>query len=271
MACVEIPRRISYPGAEAMANDSLPRLRRLAGRLCLAGLLLVALGSWRRGRLEPPAAILPALLRPPLQTATERGPFEFQYRGRACRVRPVASYELWGLVVTHNDIESVADIYHDRSSVDTKDLCVVWGDNLRREDYRRVKFWSGPFTCYFRIPDGARFALDGAANNHLIADRPEIRDAIAGVRVGDQVHLRGLLVDYQMDDWEGFWRRTSQARNDSDCEVLFVESLAVLRRGTPGWYLAHRLGWVVLIGGAVLWMGLFAAEAGRGTGSVGRI
>jgi len=186
-------------------------------------------------------------------------------------VRPVASYELWGLVVSHNDIKSVADIYHDRSSVDTKDLCVVWGDNLRRDDYRRVKFWSGPFTCYFRIPDGTAFALDGAGNNHLITDRPEVRRAIAGVHIGDQVHLRGLLVDYQMDDWEDFWRRTSTVRNDSDCEVVFVQSLEVLRRGTPAWYAARRLGWILLLGGAVAWFVVYAIEAGRGTGSVGRI
>ncbi len=254
-----------------MAIDSLPMLRRSSGRLCLAGLLLVVLGSWRRGRLDPPAAMMAELLQPPQQTATARSPFEFEYRGRACRVRPVASYELWGLVVTHNDIESVADIYHDRSSVDTKDVCVIWGDNLRREDYQRVKFWSGPYTCYFRIPDGARFALDGAGNNHLITDRPEIREAIAGVRIGDQIHLRGLLVDYQMDDWETFWRQTSQARNDSDCEVVFVESLEVLRRGTPGWYLTARLGWAAAILGAASWLVLFALEASRGTGSVGRL
>jgi hypothetical protein len=254
-----------------MTNDTLPLLRRLAARCCLAGALMLALASWRSGWLPAPARIAAGMLQAPAQTPTARAPFEFDYRGRACRVRPVASYELWGLVVSHNDIKSVADIYHDRSSVDTKDLCVVWGDNLRRDDYRRVKFWSGPFTCYFRIPNGVAFALDGAGNNHLITDRPEVRRAIAGVRIGDQVHLRGLLVDYQMDDWEDFWRRSSTARNDSDCEVVFVQSLEVLRRGTPGWYAARRLGWILLLGGAVAWLVVYAIEAGRGTGSVGRL
>ena len=254
-----------------MANDPLPALRRSAARLCLAGLALLALGWWRAGKLEGPQTIATQSLAAPRQTPTDRAPFEFPYRGRACRVRPVASYELWGLVVSHNDIESVADIYHDRSSVDTKDLCVVWGDNLRRDDYRGVKFWSGPFTCYFRIPDGARFALEGIGNNHLITDREEIRQRIATARVGDQIRLRGLLVDYQMDDWQDFWRQTSTVRNDSGCEVVFVESLEVVRRGTPGWYLLKRLGVWTAVLTAAAWLGLFAYEATRGTGSVGRL
>jgi len=254
-----------------MTNDSLFSLRRLAVLGCLAGAALVAAARWGAGRLPAPGEIASELLQAPAQGPSGREAFAFAYRGRACRVRPVASYELWGLVVSHNDVKSVADIYHDRSSVDTKDVCVVWGDNLRRDDYRRVKFWSGPFTCYFRIPDGASFALDGAGNNHLLTDRPQVRRVISGVHVGDQVHLKGLLVDYQMDDWEGFWRRTSTARNDSDCEVVFVESLEVLRRGTPGWYAARRLGWLLLFGGAAFWLGFFAIEAGRGTGSVGRL
>lgn len=254
-----------------MANDSLPFLRRLAARLCLVGIVFFGLGAWRAGRLEGRETLVPQSFSPPRQTATGRAPFEFAYRGRACRVRPVATYELWGLVVSHNDIESVADIYHDRSSVDTKDVCVVWGDNLRQDDYRRVKFWSGPFTCYFRIPDGARLALDGVGNNHLITDRPQVRSAIGRVRIGDQIHLQGLLVDYQMDDWEDFWRQTSTVRNDSGCEVVFVESLEVLRRGTPGWYAARGLGSWTAILAAVAWLALFAYEATRGTGSVGRL
>lgn len=254
-----------------MSIENLSRLRRLVVRIWLCSLALLGLASWRQGRLAPPAEMLPELARPPEQAATSRPPFDFAYRGRACRVRPVAAYEIWGLVVSHNDIHSVADIYHDRSSVDTKDLCVVWGENLSRDDYRAVEFESGPFTCYFRFADGVRFDMTEASNNHLITDRQEVRDAIARVRVGDQVHLRGLLVDYQMDDWEGFWRQSSTVREDSGCEVVYVEGLEILRRGTPAWYAASTAAWIGIIGGAAAWLVLFALEAARGTGSVGRL
>ena len=98
-------------------------------------LLVLAVAGWRKGTLVPPPEILPELLQEPAQGATDRAPFSFDYKGKQCRVRPVASYELWGLVVSHNDIKSVADIYHDTSSVDTKDLCVLWGESLRHGDF----------------------------------------------------------------------------------------------------------------------------------------
>ncbi len=254
-----------------MRVDSLQTLRRFVGRAWLGCLVLLLLATWRKGQLAPPEEMLPALRNEPTQSATARAPFEFDYRGRSCRVRPVAEYEIWGLVVSHNDIHSVADIYHDRSSVDTKDLCVVWGSNLSHGDYREVEFDSGPFTCYFEFSHGVRFDMSEASNNHLITDREEVRERIAGLRVGDQIRLRGLLVDYQMDDWEDFWRQTSTVRQDSGCEVIFVEAVEVLRRGTPGWYRAASLAWIGLFAGAAAWVVLFALEAARGTGSVGRI
>ncbi len=50
-------------------------------------------------------------------------------------MRPVADFELWGLVVSHNNPTAFYDIYHDRNSVDTRDLGVIWGENLRSADF----------------------------------------------------------------------------------------------------------------------------------------
>lgn len=222
----------------------LDRRRRAIGFAAL-GLVVVLVLSWtQKGDLPSPSAVAPALLHPPVQEKTERESFEFSYEGNKVRVRPVAEYELWGLVVSHNNISSVADIYHDSSSVDTKDLCVVWGTNLQSGSLGKVEFESGPWTCYFRYPPGVR--LDGReiSNNHLITDREELRDLLDEVRVGDQVHLRGALVDYQLDDWGDFWRRSSRVRSDSwdgACEVLFFDELEILVAGTPFWYALFKL------------------------------
>jgi len=248
------------------------RLRRLLG----PAFLLVALFTWfaslEKGLLTHQIEIDPLLLQAPLQKATSREPFSFDYKGRLCRVRPVTSYELWGLVVTHNNIESIADIYHDSTSVDTKDLCVVWGQNLESGEYRRVEYRSGPFTCYIRFPRDSSFALDGLGNNHLITADPAMRKQISRVRVGDQIHLTGLLVNYQMDDWEDFWRKTSTVRNDSGCEVVHVEKLEILRQETPGWYAAYRLGWTLLVLIPVVYLLTVWLDAGKGhSGHLGRL
>lgn len=255
-----------------MAFDhSFARRRRLLARAFLVALLLLAVSGWRKGTLAGPREIEPALLGEPLQSATARAPFEFTYKSKRCRVRPVATYELWGLVVSHNDIHSVADIYHDASAVDTKDLCVIWGDNLRHTEYLRAKYHSGPFTCYVSWSEPLDLRMDEIANNHMITDSPAVRRAIAGVEVGDQVHFRGLLVNYQMEDWEDFWRNTSTVRTDSGCEVVYVESLEVVRRGTPGWYLLWRLAWWTLLTVPVAYLVLFWIEAGRNPVSLGEI
>jgi hypothetical protein len=254
-----------------MNNETLPRLRRLLARAFWAALGLALIAGWQKGRLDGPAAMLPSLRQEPLQGPTDRKPFTFQYQGKACRVRPIATYELWGLVVSHNDIKSMADIYHDRSSVDTKDLCTVWGGNLTRDDYLRSSFKSGPFTCYVSFPSGVNFDLHGIGNHHLITDDPAVRAAIERVHLGDQVHLKGLLVDYQMDDWEDFWRKTSTRRDDFDCEVVFVQQIEVLCPGTPGWYRAWTLGWWLagLLGAG--WITVFCVEAGRNSVGLGRL
>lgn len=246
------------------SDDPFTRLRPWLGGIFAAALVLLAVAWTQKGELSAPTRIRPELLGEPLQTATDRQPFAFDYRGRQCRVRPVASYELTGLVVSHNDITSVADIYHDASSVDTKDLCVLWGDSLRHPDYLRARFSSGSWTCYVAWREPLpNLRMDGIGNNHLITNSDAVRRVISKVRVGDQIRLRGLLVDYQMDDWEDFWRQTSTVRDDSGCEVVFVESLEILARGTPGWYFAWGLAWGLLILVPAVWAVAFWITSGR--------
>ena len=75
-----------------------------------------------------------------------------------------------------------------------------------------------------------------------------------------------------MDDWQGFWRRTSTRRDDNDCEVVYLEEVQVLRRGTPGWYALYRLGWITLLLLPVAYLVLMWIEAGgEDTTTLGRL
>ena len=247
-------------------------LRRFVGPLLLAAIALTGVSWFFKGHLVGPSEIDEDLLQTPAQTPTSAAPFDFKYKDKECRVEPVATWEQWGLVVSHNNIESIADIYHDSTSVDTKDLCVIWGANLRTSDYQQVDFKSGPWTCYFSYPGGVQFHHNALGNNHLITDDPAVRRALDGVRVGDQIHLAGLLVNYQMDDWQSFWRQTSTSREDNDCEVVFLQDIDVLRRGTPGWYTAYRFGWIAILVLPILYVFLMWLEAGKSdTTTLGRL
>ncbi len=249
----------------------LPALRRLIARGVVVALALLTLSWWLERRLPPPEVALPELARAPLQGPTDRARFHFTYKGKKCFVRPVASYELWGLVVSHNDIHSISDIYHDATSVDTRDLCVVWGRNVTKGAYEKAKFWSGPWTCYVSTPAGLGFDRAGISNNHLITDQPEIRAALAHVHLGDQVHLQGLLVDYRMEDWGSFWRRTSTVRTDSGCEVIFLDRLDVLARNALSWHAAGRFAKFLLVLLPIAWLVVAIVDVRSGKSTLGRL
>ncbi len=242
-----LPPRAS--GAEAQHATPQRRYRRAQHRL--TWLLLLAIGltglaAVKRGAFVSHTAILPPLFQDPIQTPTTRQPYAFPYKGETYLVQPVAEYELWGLVVSHNNIHSPTDIYHDRSSVDTKDLCVIWGTNLTRDDFQQVAYWSDPWSCGFAVPAHLLFSPDHLSNNHLITADQRIRDRIDDVRIGDQIHLKGLLVNYSSRRMPHAWRKSSTTRTDRGngaCEVVFVDAIDILQPGTPGWYTTYTMGW----------------------------
>lgn len=225
-------------------------------------LLILTLCGWilagaMKGALPPKEKILPALLQEPVQKPTTRKEFVFEYRGERYRVRPVAEYEMWALVVDHNDINAWWDIYHTADSVDILDLGVIWGENLKTNDYQKVKMWSSSWCINWEFPAGVTFSHAYIANNHLITRDPAIRKKIGKVRKGDQVHFRGMLVDYQGSSNLEFWRQSSTTRTDTGgtaCEVVYVDSIEVLKAATPVWYLLYTLfswGFIITLIGRI--------------------
>ncbi|CAM2064618.1 hypothetical protein SCOR_04555 [Sulfidibacter corallicola] len=210
------------------------------GAVALTGVAYVLKGS-----LGEPSQMQRELLQEPVQNPTDREEFMFHFAGTDYAVIPLADYEMWGLVVTHNNTQGIADIYHDASSVDTKDICVVWGDNITTGGYQHAEFWSGPWTCYWRSSIGVEISPLEISNNHLLTADPQVRERIADVRVGDQVYVRGMLVGYHPVHYPNYVRNSSLTREDTGngaCEVLFVEDIEILQAGTPFWYFGFRFG-----------------------------
>ncbi|HQH27476.1 MAG TPA: hypothetical protein PLP17_08785 [Oligoflexia bacterium] len=223
-------------------------------QLCLVLSLAALFVSWCcKDRLPDARDILPALEKDPIQRLRKGPQYVFAYRGRDYVIEPVAEYELWGLVVSHNDIAEFSDIYHTRDSVDIKDICVIWGDNVVDNVFHEFDFWSEPWSCHFftksRTAYGT-FAKDQLANNHLLAEEPNVREKIARVRIGDQVHLRGKLINYYPKGASEALRKTSTTRTDTGngaCEVFMVEQVEIMKAGNPGWQQGFRWARITLI------------------------
>ena len=172
------------------------------------------------------------MLNDPIQKPTRARPFDFDYRGEQYLVEPAADYELWGVVVTHNNITGMTDITHTQDSVDIKDICVVWGNNIKSNDYREVSYSSGDFTCFFSYGRRLRFYHNELSNNHLLSDDEQVRNVIRDVEIGDQVHLKGMLVNYAWASRPGWQRNSSTTREDTGkraCEVVYVDKFEILK------------------------------------------
>lgn len=212
-------------------------------RLALAGLLLGLLTmtlAWRqKDAYPPPSSILPALRQDPVQTETDRAPFHVSQGGVRYALTPRAEYELHGLVVSAHDTDSLFDYYHKawNDQLNVKDLCVVWGENLRPEVLANTRFESGSWTCYATWNRGVPFRMEQLANNHILTDAPALRDALRRVGVGDQIRLAGPLVEYRHDG--GFERGTSLRRDDDGCETIYLTDLRILAEASPLWRRLH--------------------------------
>jgi hypothetical protein len=209
----------------------------------LACLLLGVLSIYFDDRLPPPADIFPHLYNEPLQT-NDGLPAAFQVSKKKITyiVTPLFHYELSGLVVSQHRSDSLMDISHRkwRDYLNIKDLCVVWGRNIRSGVYRKMKFWNRDFTCMCSFPDSETAALFSGrhlSNNHILCADKNVSRLILNVRPGDQIYFKGYLVTYSQPANQ-FSRGTSTVRDDTGngaCETVFVTDFKILRRANPVW------------------------------------
>ncbi len=216
---------------------------------------LTLFSAFKKNNLIDASLILSELTQEPTQELISSRspyaePYNFRYMDIQYQVKPIANYELWGLVVSHNDIDGISDTYHDETSVDTKDLCVIWGENILNNNFHAVSFSSGAWTCYFEYPHGTAFNANQLSNNHIITDNDAIRETLAQIQIGDQIHIEGELVSYQDERHPEYWRASSTTRTDGGngaCEVIFANTLDVIAVGNPLWRFVYDWSWKILI------------------------
>lgn len=205
---------------------------------CLLFCVISFIISWFLLRdLPSPDKMKKELLNEPIQTETSTEALSFEYRGTEYKVIPIAEYELWGLVVSHNDINKWYNVYHDKNSVNIKDLCVVWGKNIETGIYQKASYKSGEWTCYSRYGANAVGIFNNyqLSNNHLLSDNEEIREKIRNTRIGDQIHFKGLLSSYGENGTpEQYFRSSSLTRKDEGngaCETVFIKDFEIMQKG----------------------------------------
>jgi hypothetical protein len=218
-------------------------LEKLFKWLSIASAVLLLVSWWQRDDLPEPSFYDAAIGLEPRQEKATRPAFDVLAGDQRYEVRPQYHYELDGMVVSMHHAGSWSDIYHHddwQDFLNLKDICVIWGDNVRSDVYRDMDFSNSTWTCWASWPDrevGGRFRQHQLSNNHLLADSADVQAAIMAARPGDQVRFRGYLAEYR-NPANGFSRGTSTSRNDRGngaCETVYVEHFEVVREANPGW------------------------------------
>ena len=225
--------------------------KRLVQILFFGSLLLLAVALWKKDELPQFPQLQQALMNEPEQVPVKRAAFDTIVNGVTYTIQPLYAYDLYGLVVSLHDAKTWWDSVHLEwnDHLNVMDLCVVWGNNLRRGIYKEAEYSSNEFECHFRIGAGLQHVFDPAAlsNNHLLSDNPRIASAMRKVRPGDQIHFRGYLAEYSHNhNGRPFHRGTSIVRNDTGnraCETVFVEDFEILQPGGGPW---HAIVWVAV-------------------------
>lgn len=234
---------------------------RFATGMMLAGIALLVTALLLRHALPDPGQLRPELRSEPLQEPTTATPFQTVVNGVTYTIKPVADYEIWGLVVSNHDTSTWWNWIHEASNdhLNVVDLCVVFAENVTTGGYVGLDYSSGQFVCYVQShshEQWQRFSMRALSNNHLLADRASIVSKLRGVQIGDQVRIRGWLAEYAHNKGFAFTRGTSLTRDDTGngaCETVYVREVDVLRKGGGLW---RWLPWPALgliVAGVALW------------------
>jgi len=176
--------------------------------------------DWQLRPVHPPDG--PIAPDDPRQTDIEGAPVTTLGRWR---LTPQARYDIIARIPAREDyhFDLLADLI-------PEDLALGWGpmsDNrvLRAfEITQGARFYSWRPKRELIIPQQA--VIEHSANTHVIPADAQVRRQLKRLRVGQVVHLTGLLVNAMRDD--GTWIHTSLTRTDSgpgSCEVVLVESV----------------------------------------------
>jgi len=218
-----------------------PTNKKIIKAVLFISIALFITAFFKKSALPKKDSILQELYQAPIQTKTYTAPFDSKIRKINYTITPLYRYELYGMIVSYHHSKSWWDLYHSmwNDFINIKDICVIWGDNIKTEVYKDMKFSSGSWTCYYKWPNketAAKFKNTCLSNNHLLSDSKELNKTIMRAKVGDQIYLKGYLSKYSHSN-DSFTRGTSTTRTDqkNGCETIYLKDFRILKEGNPSW------------------------------------
>lgn len=222
-------------------------------------------GCWYYAdHLPPPRVLSSASREEPVQDKTREKPFDTSVADVQYRVTPRFTYDITGLVVSLHDSLAWWDYAHREwnDHINVADLCVVWGNNVKRDAYRQASFTHTQWECWWQtgaVPPEKMFDGDAMSNNHVVTADPALAKRLRDVRIGDEVRFRGYLIDYTtyLEGRPTGSRNTSVVRTDSGegaCEIVWIDELQIIRSHNRPWRVAAKVAAGLLAAGILAWI-----------------
>ena len=162
----------------------------------------------------------------PVQTDIDAATAPTAILGR-WKLTPRAHYDITARILSREDYR-----FDPLSDLVPEDLALGWGPMSDNRVLAAFKITQGARFYSWRplkeLPIPRQDVIEHSANTHVIPENSGVRSQLERLRVGQVVHLTGLLVDGVRND--GASVRTSLTRSDSGagaCEVMLVERVDV--------------------------------------------
>lgn len=163
----------------------------------MTSVVLFMFSSFLKGALPDKKEVLPQLYKTPKISQTNKTPFDITRKGITYTITPLYNYELYGLIVAYHDARSMFDYCHGEWNdyLNTKDICVIWGDNIKDLDYRRVKFKVGNFTWQANAQSDVwrNFKYNCLSHNRLLNGNQEADEVIRKAKKRRSNPLKRIL------------------------------------------------------------------------------
>ena len=231
-------------------------LEKLLKWIFISGLLISLACYFYKDILPSPAHYESYTIDEPTQSPTTEPPFTTNVKAQQYIIEPQFDYELYGVVVSYHDADSILDIWHHdkwKDFINLRDLCVIWGDNVKNGVYLDMHFSNDNWTCWAYWPDRAtseRFDMTALSNNHLLVDDSRVKKALLNVERGDLIHFKGVLASYQ-NPANHFSRGTSTVRTDTGngaCETTYVREFNIINKANSGVRSLYQLAkWLAIL------------------------
>ncbi|MGE5298154.1 MAG: hypothetical protein ACM3KM_03250 [Acidobacteriaceae bacterium] len=219
------------------------------------------------GRYRGVKEISPAVLSDPQQVElADLSPIQFSKDGWNYSLTPVYQYSISGLIVSRMDYRWFSLNRTDETF--PVDLCMTWGENAATKAFAKTSFRQDNRWCYWTMPGNLKVNQDEVSNNHLIVNNPSLEKRILSLKTGDQVKIKGKLVNVKAATDEpgrhessAIAMNSSTVREDSGagaCEIIYVEDVEVLKLGHPLSAALHELS----IYGLIMWLGWIVCSLG---------